>query len=180
MRDLIDDSLRTARIGAGVDLRLARVSMGDLLEATGGDVRDAADDRGVKLDVRSEKPDDIEVDRRLVSSAIENLVRNAVKFTRAGGTVSLRGRVEGDYAVVECEDECGGLAPGDVEQAFAPFVQLGKDRRGFGLGLAIAKQAADAHGGTVRVQNLPGKGCMFVLEIPVRKAGRDEALSRQP
>jgi signal transduction histidine kinase len=38
---------------------------------------------------------------------------------------------------------------------------------GFGLGLAIAKQAADAHGGTIRVQNLPGKGCVFVLELPI-------------
>jgi len=46
-------------------------------------------------------------------------------------------------------------------------VGLDSGQSGFGLGLAIAKQAADAHGGSIRVQNLPGKGCVFVLELPV-------------
>lgn len=49
---------------------------------------------------------------------------------------------------------------------FAPFVRLNSAEAGFGLGLAIAKQAVDAHGGTIRVQNLPGKGCVFILEFP--------------
>jgi signal transduction histidine kinase len=69
--------------------------------------------------------------------------------------------------VIEVEDCCGGLPPGKVEEAFAPFVRLDTKQSGFGLGLAIAKQAVDAHGGAIRVQNLPGKGCVFVLELPV-------------
>jgi signal transduction histidine kinase len=70
---------------------------------------------------------------------------------------------------VEVEDTCGGLPPGRVEEAFAPFVRLdhAHDQPGFGLGLAIAKQAVDAHGGTLRVQNLPEKGCIFCIELPV-------------
>jgi signal transduction histidine kinase len=68
--------------------------------------------------------------------------------------------------VVEIEDCCGGLEPGKVEQAFAPFVRLDTKQGGFGLGLAIAKQAVDAHGGTIRVQNIPDKGCIFSLEVP--------------
>ncbi len=68
--------------------------------------------------------------------------------------------------VIEIEDCCGGLAPGQVEKAFAPFARLDARESGFGLGLAIAKQAVDAHGGSIRVQNLSGKGCIFVLELP--------------
>jgi signal transduction histidine kinase len=62
-------------------------------------------------------------------------------------------------------DSCGGLPPGKVEKAFAPFVRLDSSQDGFGLGLAIAKQAAESHGGNIRVQNVPGKGCIFVLEL---------------
>jgi signal transduction histidine kinase len=53
-----------------------------------------------------------------------------------------------------------------VERLFNPFVQAGADRSGFGLGLAIAKQVADAHEGAIRVHDLPGRGCVFVLDLP--------------
>jgi len=69
-------------------------------------------------------------------------------------------------AKIEIEDSCGGLPPGKVEAALAPFVRLDVSQDGFGLGLAIARQAVDAHGGSIRVQNVPGKGCIFVLELP--------------
>jgi signal transduction histidine kinase len=81
--------------------------------------------------------------------------------------VELRGQVTNGRLVIEVEDCCGGLDPGKVEEAFAPFIRLDNRQTGFGLGLAIAKQAVDAHGGNIRVQNLPGKGCIFVLEIPI-------------
>lgn len=84
-----------------------------------------------------------------------------------GGVVELRGHVLNGRAIIEVEDCCGGLEPGKVESLFTPFVRLDKTQTGFGLGLAIAKQAAEAHGGTIRVQNLPTKGCVFILEIPV-------------
>ena len=81
--------------------------------------------------------------------------------------MELRGRIAEGRAVIEVEDSCGGLPPGKVEEAFAPFVRLDNRQTGFGLGLAIAKQAVDAHGGSIRVQDLPGKGCIFVLELPL-------------
>jgi signal transduction histidine kinase len=114
-----------------------------------------------------ENDERISLDTRLVRSALGNLVRNAVKYTSSGGVVEVRGHIANGRAVIEVEDRCGGLAPGKVEEAFAPFVRLDNRQSGFGLGLAIAKQAVDAHGGSIRVQNLPGKGCIFVLEFPV-------------
>jgi len=108
----------------------------------------------------------LEVDARLIRSALGNLLHNAVKYSYPGSVVELRGSLADQRAVLEVEDACGGLDPGKVEAVFAPFVRLATNQSGFGLGLAIARQAADAHGGSIRVQNLPGKGCIFVLEFP--------------
>src|SRR2546428_119009 len=85
---------------------------------------------------------------------------------RRGGTVTVRLRPIEGRARFEVEDECGGLPPGAAERLFDPFVQLGPDRSGFGLGLAIARQAVEAHGGNLAVHDLQGKGCVFLLEIP--------------
>lgn len=116
-----------------------------------------------------EQDDRINLDVRLVRSAVGNLVRNAVKYTSAGSLVQMRGQIASGRAVIEIEDSCGGLPPGKVEKAFAPFVRLESGEDGFGLGLAIAKQAADAHGGSLRVQNLPRQG----LHLRARAAHRD-------
>ncbi len=166
MHELIEHSLRLARGGSGVDLRRAPIGLKLLLEdaETGASVD--AEAKNVRLEVTVENDQEIHVDARLVRSALSNVVRNAVKFTHAGGSVEVRARIASGRAVIEVEDTCGGLPPGQVEAAFSPFVQLGTDTSGFGLGLAITKQAVDAHGGSMRVQNLPGKGCIFVLEIP--------------
>jgi signal transduction histidine kinase len=66
---------------------------------------------------------------------------------------------------VEVEDGCGGLPQENTTELFEPFVQRGENRTGFGLGLAIVKQALEAHGGRVSVRNLPGKGCVFLLDL---------------
>jgi signal transduction histidine kinase len=68
--------------------------------------------------------------------------------------------------LIEVEDECGGLPPGGAEALFRPFEQRGADRAGLGLGLAISRQAIARHGGTITVRDMPGRGCVFVVEIP--------------
>lgn len=108
----------------------------------------------------------LQADPRLLSSAVSNLVRNAIKFCRPSGTVAVRSWQHEGRILIEVEDECGGLPPGKSEELFSPFVQKGADRTGFGLGLAIARQAAESHDGTIKVRNLPGHGCVFVLDLP--------------
>jgi signal transduction histidine kinase len=167
VHELIDHSLRVARIGSGIDLKPESVLLSRLLHDTESAVALNADAKDIRLEVCLEDDQEMVVDVRLVQSALSNLVRNAIKFTHASGTVMLRGKVAGGRATIEIEDACGGLPPGDLERVFSPFVQLGPDAgSGFGLGLAIARQAMDAHGGALRVQNLPQKGCIFVLELP--------------
>ena len=157
-----------ARASSGIELSREVTQTSELLDTTELGAVFEAEDRDITVNVRIDQNAELYVDRRLMRSALNNLVRNAVKYSCRGSSVELRGRVEGARAIVEVEDACGGLPPGKVEQAFAPFVRLAaNDEPGFGLGLAIAKQAVDAHAGTIRVQNLPGKGCIFVLELPL-------------
>lgn len=171
MSELIDHSLTVARVASGIALRLERIRLDQLLEEAETLAVPEAEQKQIAIRVDVDPPSggecELTLDLRLVRSALSNLVRNAVKYSDPGGLVHLRGRVARDRVYIEVEDCCGGLPPGKVEEAFAPFVRLNSSEAGFGLGLAIAKQAADAHGGAIRVQNLPGKGCIFVLEIPL-------------
>jgi signal transduction histidine kinase len=169
MHELIDSTLRTAQLATAIHLQRESVTLTALLEDMEISAAASAEERQIALtlDVDGDGDVTIHVDQRLVRSALTNLVRNAVKFSHAGGTVTVRARASADRVVIEVEDCCGGLPPGMVQRAFAPFAQLGADRSGFGLGLAIAKQAADAHQGVIRVQDLPGKGCIFALELPI-------------
>jgi hypothetical protein len=167
MQDLIDQTLRLARIASGIELKLQETTVGALFEDAEFSAISESESKGVAIRCLLDGDRMVELDVRLVRSALSNLLTNAVKYSRPGGTVELRGRLAIGRLSIEIEDCCGGLPPGKVEEAFAPFVRLDKQGSGFGLGLAIAKQAVDAHGGTIRVQNLPGKGCVFVLEFPV-------------
>jgi signal transduction histidine kinase len=167
MHELIEATLKTAQIGAGVTLHREPVMLRQLLADAEATAHASADEKNIVVSTHAEMDATLFVDRRLVMSALTNLIRNAVKFTHDGTKVEIRARVAEERVTIEVEDRCGGLPSGTVERAFAPFAQMGVDRTGFGLGLAIAKQAADAHGGSIRVQNLPDMGCIFVLELPL-------------
>ena len=106
----------------------------------------------------------IDVDPQVLSPAIMNLLNNAFKFTRPGGRVVLRAHHEDGPCCIEVEDECGGIPERDGDP-FQPFTeQHGADRTGLGLGLSIARKAVRAQGGDISIRNMPGKGCVFVVE----------------
>ena len=112
----------------------------------------------------------IDVDSPLLTSAVMNLLQNAFKYTPAGGHVELRVRLEDTRVLIEVEDECGGM-PESSSDLFQPFGERrGRDRTGLGLGLSIARRAVRAHGGEIRIRNMPGTGCVFVVEIPMAVA----------
>jgi signal transduction histidine kinase len=168
LRHQIDNSLigvRMHQLGRSRPLQLAEVSLRTIvdtaLEELGGD----AEEKEIPLRVDGDAT--LRADPRLLTSAIMNLLRNALKYTHPGGSVNIRIGSAMDLASVEVEDECGGLPPGKVEELFTPFVQRGTDRSGFGLGLAITKDAIEAHHGSVQVSNLAGKGCIFMMSLPL-------------
>jgi signal transduction histidine kinase len=165
--DLVDQTLKMARVASGVELRKQATTIKALLEGAEIEAMSEAEAKGIELRLTVGEDARVLLDRRLVGSALGNLVRNGVKYSHPGSVVEVRGSVSNGRVVIEIEDGCGGLPPGKVEEAFTPFVRLDERQSGFGLGLAIAKQAVDAHGGSIRVQNLPNKGCIFILELPV-------------
>jgi signal transduction histidine kinase len=100
-------------------------------------------------------------------SAVMNLLQNALKSTCAGGRVVLRARREDTFVLIEVEDECGGLRESTNDPLQPRSERRARDRTGLGLGLSIARKAVKAHGGNIRIRNLPGTGCVFVVEIPL-------------
>ena len=83
-----------------------------------------AESKGIEIRSVIEHDRRIFLDTRLILSALGNLVRNAVKYTAPGRVLEMRGQLANGCAVIEVEDHCGELAPGKVEEAFAPFVRL--------------------------------------------------------
>lgn len=168
--ELIDQTLQTARMASGIELRRQWTTLRALLDDVELGESSEAESKGIEIRTVLHTNARVNVDIRLIRSAVTNLLRNGVKYSHAG-VVELRSHVANGRIIIEVEDACGGLEPGKVEAAFAPFVRFENDSSGFGLGLAIAKQAVDAHGGSIRVQNLPGKGCIFILELPALVEG---------
>ena len=124
--------------------------------------------RGIRFTVAPVDPAlALEADSQLLASAVMNLLHNAFKNTRAGGAVSLRAHAEGQRLLVEIEDECGGIpeSRADLFEAFGS--RRGTDRSGLGLGLSLARRAVRAHGGDIQIRNMPGRGCIFAIDVPL-------------
>jgi signal transduction histidine kinase len=167
LRDLIDRSLASVRLESALRKR-QRVSLAEIFEELEADALLEATTRGLALSVASvPKEIEIEVDRALLASALANLLQNALKFSHAQGRISVTARRGRDRVFIDIEDECGGLPDGKIEELFRPFEQRSRDRNGLGLGLTISRRAVQDSGGEIHVQNLPGKGCVFTVDLPL-------------
>ncbi len=128
--------------------------------------------RGFKVDVAM-APDLPEalVDPEAVKQAVANLVDNAIKYSGEGRRIAVAVRSEGDRVAIEVADEGIGIAPGEAERIFEKFYRIGRSEtqasRGSGVGLALVKHIAEAHGGRVKVESRPGEGSRFTLYVPV-------------
>ncbi len=168
LRDLIDLSLADVRLQAQLQ-KPTRVALFELVEEIEIEATMDANVRNVQLSVTPVAPGlTVDADRSLLAAAVANLVQNALKFTRKGGHVALRVITSGGRVLIEIEDECGGLPPGGAEEMFEPYVQRSPDRTGLGLGLSISRKSVEANGGLIRVRDLPGKGCVFTIDLPIR------------
>jgi signal transduction histidine kinase len=118
-----------------------------------------------------------------LAQVFTNLVDNAIQYTPAGEAVTLRASQAGDQVEVSVTDRGPGIPPADLQRIFERFYQVDKARRGggqrgLGLGLAIAYEIVQAHGGTITAHNNPQQGSTFVVKLPVARPD-DSTLARR-
>jgi signal transduction histidine kinase/CheY-like chemotaxis protein len=170
---LIDDLLDMNRLLSGnLHLDIGRVDIATLLEATVQGLQPAADAKGVDL-IWTVAPTvgDTQADSRRLQQVLWNLVHNAIKFTPSRGRVDVDvQRAEGDLQIT-VEDNGQGISPSFLPHVFERFRQQDASSTraafGLGLGLSIAKQLVELHGGTITAQSLgDGQGATFIVRIP--------------
>jgi signal transduction histidine kinase len=169
---LINDILNFARIEAGrLVITTAPVSLDDLLAELDALVSPLLRAKELRYQVHTCRGLRVRTDAEKARQILLNLVSNAVKFTAAGGLVSLRCEETGDRVAIHVSDTGAGIAADKLERIFEPFVQLDRSltsaQEGTGLGLAISRDLALALGGELRVESTPGEGSRFTLELPL-------------
>ncbi len=120
--------------------------------------------RGITLEVGS-SASQVEANSGASERSIANLLDNALKFSGAGSRVALSTREVGETVEVIVADEGIGIPLAHQRRIFDPFERLSRERPGAGLGLAIARELAEAQGGRLSLRSEPGKGSTFVLAL---------------
>jgi signal transduction histidine kinase len=128
-----------------------------------------AQDAGLMLNQSLENPVVVAGNQPRLQRLFSNLLDNAIKYTPSGGSVSVALRAEGEAAVVRVRDTGCGINARDMPRIFDRFYRAESQQNspGNGLGLALARAIATAHGGTIGVESAPGKGSMFIVQIPL-------------
>ena len=166
---LISDVLDTSRIEAGTfSFAFSDVDVAELVQDSVAAADVEQDEVRVLADLDGPLPR-VRGDRERLRQVLANLLENAVKYSSAGATVEVAGRVGRGSVRVEVRDRGPGVPLDQQTLIFEKFGRAkgdGKAKPGSGLGLFIARSIAEAHGGTLDVLSRPGEGATFVLELP--------------
>lgn len=172
---LVDDLLFTAQVDAGgFPLALADVDVAEIARAAVVSSGPNADRAGVHLvaDV-PDTPVPLLADPGRLAQVCDNLVSNALKFTPAGGTVTVRVTVGVDHVRIAVQDTGLGIPADEVDRLFGRFFRTSTATRnavpGVGLGLAITRSVVVAHGGAMEVSSVEGAGTTFTAVLPRRR-----------
>jgi signal transduction histidine kinase len=167
---LVQDMLDVARLQSG-RLRLDSTPFDArrVLAESAESFADASHAKGVRVAVEPGDPLPTLGDARRIGQVVDNLVSNAIKFTPAGGTVTVAGHRGPEGTVLRVSDTGIGLRPDQVASLFQPFARLHADLGvpGTGLGLYICRGIVEGHGGTITCESLgPGQGTTFTVRLP--------------
>jgi CheY-like chemotaxis protein len=183
---LIDDLLDISRISHGkVGLQPERVSLSSVVVSALEAARPLLTDRNHTLHV--DLPSDpvfLHGDPVRLAQILTNLLSNAARYTEPGGKVVVETSCERGFAIVRVVDSGIGITAAELGDIFTMFNQAAAaravDHMGLGIGLALAKQLTEMHGGTLTAASAgPGKGSAFTLQLPL-EADLPEALQEQP
>jgi len=137
----------------------------------------------VRVELQTPSPLTVDGDRELLFRALENVVRNAVRFAPNGSVVQLSAQRREQQVVIRVSDQGPGVPDELLKRIFEPFFRVGKardrDSGGYGIGLAITARVAALHGGSVQASNAPAGGLQVELALPLRQ-GPARAASALP
>jgi two-component system phosphate regulon sensor histidine kinase PhoR len=172
---LVDDLLDLGRLESGrVTLHVEPLEPGELLRRATERLRPQTE--RARLELVTSIPDglpNVLADRGRVEQVVLNLVHNAIKFTPAGGTITVSATQKNQDIVVAVADTGAGIALDEQPRLFERFYKVDRSRRsvGTGLGLAIAKHIVQAHDGSIWVESAPGEGSTFRFTLPIAGDG---------
>ena len=175
MAELVDALLTLARADEGrAPLHLEQVPLQEVLGEVSETASILGEQGGVAVSVHvPDQPITMAMDRSRIRQMLMNLLTNAIKYTPQGGEVAIDCSRADAHVTLSVRDTGVGIAPGDLPHIFDRFWRADQarsrtgDRPGVGLGLAISKWIAEAHGGTITVQSRPGRGTTFTVTLPV-------------
>lgn len=174
LNELIGQLLSLARLESGAQPPAPEsVDLSELLHSVIADAAVEAQSRQCRLHLEHAEPLTVQGNAQLIHSAIENVVRNAVRYTpeNSAVTLSLKSDLQSDRkAVISVRDRGPGVPENMLARLFEPFVRVGdaRDRNsgGYGLGLAIAERAVRLHGGEISACNLADGGFAVTIRLP--------------
>ncbi|WP_420639677.1 ATP-binding protein [Candidatus Poriferisocius sp.] len=175
----MDDLLELSRIESNQAAERTPVAIQHVIADALSRVKPAAEDRQIPVETVLPALDlVVRADRRQLTSAVFNLLDNAVKYSEAHRPVRVLARLADDRVEVEVRDHGYGIPPRHQDRIFERFYQVDRAREhtggGVGLGLAIVRHVATNHGGEVRVESTQGQGSRFTLAVPVSEKDRVE------
>ncbi len=172
LEELIGEVLALSRLDNSLDIHLdEQICLSDLVEDIVIDARLEAEQKPCQLRTAISPGITVTGNAELLHRAIENILRNAIKYTPPGSGVDLAVSMEKDSIRIQVRDEGPGVASEELESMFDPFVRLDSAREhrsgGYGLGLAIARRAIERHGGQVMASNGATGQCLSVdIRLP--------------
>jgi two-component system phosphate regulon sensor histidine kinase PhoR len=173
MNRLVRDLLDLGRVESGVEIRRVPIRLGEVVARVIEELKPDASANGIKLQVKiPESLPEFPADLSLLERALGNLIENAIRFNRPGGSVDIGAKTSGDLVVVAVKDNGIGIAPADQPRIFEKFFRVAPsqdpERPAWGLGLAIVKSVADWHKGKVWFESKLGQGSTFYLALPLK------------
>ncbi len=169
---LAEDLLVLARAdGGGLPVRRERRDVGQLIRDEVGSFASRASERGISLTPQVEEGLGADVDGARIRQALGNLIENAIGHTPADGRVVVTCARREGVLMIEVVDSGEGFEPSFLDRAFDPFSRSDATRSreggGAGLGLAIVRAVAEAHGGSVEARNAASGGAAVTIRIPI-------------
>ena len=171
---LVESLLALTRVDAGRrTLDLNPIDLCAMASEVAGHLKVLAEEKGQTLIVEPSEPVGVSADIAILRQAVVNILDNAIKYTPHGGLVTLRVAQTGTEAILEIIDNGPGILPEHHAKVFDRFYRVDAARNraegGFGLGLAIARQAVEIHGGRIEIFGSPGQGSIFRIVLPLHQ-----------